>query len=501
GILFRGDLRQGLQITELQGGRFHRKDFCGLGQFFRSLQLPFGVDNLGAPLTLRFSLPGDCPLHLLGQVDVLDLDIGDLHPPRTGMAVEYLLQLLVDFLSVGKELVQFHLAENAPQGGLRQLAGRVEVILHRNDRLLGLHDPEIDNRRHLDRDVVMGDDILGRHLESHGPQGYPDQPVDTGNDEKKPRPPYPHHPPQPEKHAPFVLGQDPHRAADEEDKDDEQKDKRNIIDDIEHDVPSCCLQIFFHLELQAIHSLYRNPAPGVDRLVTPGIPVFAANKYLAVRVDPAFSLSLNSDKPLDTGGRPATMDCHGFGHDHAEETGYGQHRYQDDAPGNAQIRFRRLEQHQRSQHHGYHPSQRQHPVRHDLDLGDQQYQPQKDQQNSGVVDRQGLKGKKSQDQRDAADHPRQNHPGIREFEEQPHDPQHHKHIGHVGIADGVQDPLDRAHIGRHHFGSSQVQNQLPAVPADTSPFQLPQQVAAISGDQVDQAAIQRFFRTQGDAFT
>ena len=56
---------------------------------------------------------------LSGKRHVLDLHRGDFDAPRIGLAVDDLLQGLIDLVAVREQFVQFGLAEDAAQGGLR----------------------------------------------------------------------------------------------------------------------------------------------------------------------------------------------------------------------------------------------------------------------------------------------------------------------------------------------------------------------------------------------
>jgi hypothetical protein len=47
---------------------------------------------------------------------------------------------------------------------LRELARCHQVVIDLNDCPLGVHDAKIDYRIHLDRDIVMGNHVLGRHF-------------------------------------------------------------------------------------------------------------------------------------------------------------------------------------------------------------------------------------------------------------------------------------------------------------------------------------------------
>ncbi len=65
----------------------------GVGQPLRRLELALGVDHLRALLALRLGLLRHRALHLLRQVDLLDLDRAHLHAPRLGLLVDDLLEL------------------------------------------------------------------------------------------------------------------------------------------------------------------------------------------------------------------------------------------------------------------------------------------------------------------------------------------------------------------------------------------------------------------------
>jgi hypothetical protein len=109
-------------------------------------------------------LPRHRALHRLGQRDVLDLD--PLHPdsPRflSGL-VDDLLEMGVDLIPLGQQLVHVAVADHRPQRRLSHLGHREGVILHVEDRLDRVHDPVVDHGVHLERDIVPGDGLLGRH--------------------------------------------------------------------------------------------------------------------------------------------------------------------------------------------------------------------------------------------------------------------------------------------------------------------------------------------------
>src|SRR6059036_3867835 len=145
-----GDLAHCLQIPELNSDRVPREDLSRLGELRRRLELAVRIDDLGSALALGFGLLGHGALHVLGQVDLLDLDGRDLDAPRLGVLVDDPLELLVDLVARRQEVVELDLAEHAPQRRLRDLRGRVEIVLYGDHRPLRVHDAEVDDRADLE---------------------------------------------------------------------------------------------------------------------------------------------------------------------------------------------------------------------------------------------------------------------------------------------------------------------------------------------------------------
>ncbi len=112
------------------------------------------MNHLGTTHPLGFGLFGDRANHALVQIHMLDLHIADLDAPGVGLLIEDILDIRIELLPLGQHLIQFVLAQHRAQGGLRQLAGGGEKILHLNDRLVGSDHTKIDHRVHLDRNVV-----------------------------------------------------------------------------------------------------------------------------------------------------------------------------------------------------------------------------------------------------------------------------------------------------------------------------------------------------------
>src|SRR5262249_28646542 len=99
------------------------------------------------------------------EIDVLDLHVGDLDAPGLGALVEDLLNVGVQFLTLGQQIVHLVLAEHGAQRGLRHLAGGLVGVRNLDDRLAGIHHSEVHHRVDFDRDVVAGDDILFGHIQ------------------------------------------------------------------------------------------------------------------------------------------------------------------------------------------------------------------------------------------------------------------------------------------------------------------------------------------------
>ena len=114
---------------------------------------------------------------------MLHLDRRHLDAPRIGALVEDLLQLLVQTLALRQQVVQLHLAQHAPQRRLGELRRRVVEVLDFDDRPPRIDHAEVQDRVHLDRDVVARDHVLRRHVEHDRPQADLDHAIDRREDE------------------------------------------------------------------------------------------------------------------------------------------------------------------------------------------------------------------------------------------------------------------------------------------------------------------------------
>jgi len=142
----------------------------GPGQFFRSLILAIGMDDFGSSLPLRFRLPGDGSPHTLREVHLFRLYKRYLDSPWVGLPIQNLLKLHIDPVPLRKQLIQINLPNNASQGGLSELRGGIKIVFDLDNGFVGIHNAKIDDGVHPDRDIIMGDDILGGNVQRHGPE-------------------------------------------------------------------------------------------------------------------------------------------------------------------------------------------------------------------------------------------------------------------------------------------------------------------------------------------
>ena len=123
-----GNLLKGLQIAQLHGNRAVRHDFGGVGEFLRGLKFTLRRDYFGTPFALGLGLGRNRALHVLGQIDVLQLDHDHLDSPRLGLRVDNFLDVRVEFFALAQEFVEFGLAPDRAQGGLRKLQRGEQVV-------------------------------------------------------------------------------------------------------------------------------------------------------------------------------------------------------------------------------------------------------------------------------------------------------------------------------------------------------------------------------------
>src|SRR5918995_2331952 len=205
GVLFCSDLSHRLKQPQLQGcGAL--QPISSLPEALGGLKLALCRYDLCSPLALALGLACHRPLHILRDLHVLDFNHTDLHAPRLGLLVYYLLKLLVYGLTVGQEIVETFLTQDAPQRGLGDLAGCQDMVLYLDDALVRVHHPEVDHCGYARGDVVAGDEILGRDVHGDGPQANLNHPVHHRDQDEQTRPLGSSlYPTEPEDHTPLIL--------------------------------------------------------------------------------------------------------------------------------------------------------------------------------------------------------------------------------------------------------------------------------------------------------
>ncbi len=199
----------------------------GVLQPLGRLVLALGVDHLRAPLALGLGLARHRALHALRDLDVLDLDDRDLDAPRRRRLVDDPLQDRVDLLALRQQLVELVLAEHRAQRRLCDLERRGHEVLDLHDRVLRLDDPEVGDRVHARRHVVLRDHFLRRDVQRDRAQVDLDHPVDDRDQQEEPRPlRRRQQAAEPEDDAALVLARDLDRAQ-REDHDEEDDDRED----------------------------------------------------------------------------------------------------------------------------------------------------------------------------------------------------------------------------------------------------------------------------------
>src|SRR5207249_1751717 len=125
----------------------------------------------------------------------------------------------VDLLPLREQLVQLGLTAHAAQRGLRVLRGSEEIVLHLDDGAVQVDHAEVEDRVHLERDVVLGDDVLGRDVHGDRPEIDAHRLLDPGDDIDDPGAARPDQASQPEDDRPLVLAQHLEPAHQEDDHD------------------------------------------------------------------------------------------------------------------------------------------------------------------------------------------------------------------------------------------------------------------------------------------
>ena len=119
------------------------------------------------------------------------------------------------------------LAEHGAQGRLRQHVRRRKIVLHLDDRPLGIDDIEIEHCVDFHRDVVARDHVLAGDLDDLDAQVHPHHFLYERDQKHEARALDPLKPSEREHHGPLVFAQDAHRGGQAYD-DDEGDDGNEI---------------------------------------------------------------------------------------------------------------------------------------------------------------------------------------------------------------------------------------------------------------------------------
>src|SRR5262245_58813254 len=292
-----GDALQRREIAQLHRLRPGREDRAGLSELLRRLEFALGVDDLGAADAFGFRLASDRPHHGLVEVDVLELDDGDLDVPGVGLLVEDAPDIGVELFALLQHLVEIVLAEHGPQRGLRELAGRFREVLDLDDRLLGIDDAIINHRIDPHRDVVARDHVLWRDVEHTGAQVDADHLLDDRNDDHEAGALYPPEPAQQEHDGALILPQDAERIEQDDngDNDGYQQAAPNRV--VEHEK----LLLWFDDERQTLSPHDADGVVDLQRTVGAGRPDLAEHAHTPVHVGPVHDLAARPDHLLGAG--------------------------------------------------------------------------------------------------------------------------------------------------------------------------------------------------------
>src|SRR5215217_3780010 len=111
-VLVRPHLEQRLEVAQVERGGLPADDRRRSGQLLRGLELALGVDDLRPALALGLGLARHRSLHRLRYLDVLDLDRRHLDAPGLRLVVDDLLEIVVQAVALGEQLVELGAAEH-----------------------------------------------------------------------------------------------------------------------------------------------------------------------------------------------------------------------------------------------------------------------------------------------------------------------------------------------------------------------------------------------------
>jgi len=102
--------------------------------------------------------------------------------------IKYLLQLLIQLIALGEQVVQLNLSQDIAQSGLGEQRSGQLVVLHLDHGLCRIDHPVVDDCIHFDAHIVPGYDHLLGNVDGENPQVEEYDPVNDGDDEEYARP-------------------------------------------------------------------------------------------------------------------------------------------------------------------------------------------------------------------------------------------------------------------------------------------------------------------------
>src|SRR5690606_23359633 len=380
------------------------------GQRLRGLAHTFGVNDLGTPFALGLGLAGNRTHHTFVQIDVLDLDVGHLYTPAVGLGVKNFLHVEIELLALGKHFIEIMFAQHGAQGGLGELAGGFQVMLHLNDRLFGSHHPEVNHRAYLHLHVVARNHVLAGNVHGDHAQIDPHDLLQHGNHEDEAGALYAGEAAQRENDAALVFAHDAHGIGNDDHRYDDQYRQANV-DIVKHTPlslvfkPTSCgaIRSFgrgrhgrfaivcgfdpLHAQFEPARARYAYAVAHAQRLAADHPPVLAADFgiYHAVFHTHHFAVLAHHGLVADNraapaaayGGGAGTNDDHGAGDANGQQEGNGQL---------IGLGHFRAGHEQPAQHEGQQPADAQRAKRRQEDFADHHEHAQSEQRHAGPVD-------------------------------------------------------------------------------------------------------------------
>ena len=194
----------------------------------------------------------------------------------------------VDLFPLGQQFVQLALAADAAQRHLCELGGGKQIILDFAHRQIGIEHAEIKHGVDLHRNVIAGDHVLRRDIHGHRAQIHLDHLFDARNDVNHPRTARTDHATEAKNHAALILFENLDAADDRRHRNDEKcryRSKSKHVDLLLLALPVRHAAAPPHFERHAVVANDFDLVARLDLVVGTGVPVFAMDKNLSLRLE------------------------------------------------------------------------------------------------------------------------------------------------------------------------------------------------------------------------